>query len=279
MSLVLIRLLALKEPASLVLVLDSLLQSAHHLLREFVFHAPGAVVYLSFETATAPDYATTFLDCSRTPHAEIAAFVAANVPSKKALVIVDSLNYTGAECVAQLVSAIVRPNATVVACYHTDAPVPFSHGHPLLLAVLLHVAQAVFEVSPASDPDEELVRAGRGLLFAPSAAVHRPVFKAHLTYRRKLGKALLYVYKMDTVLHEHCELRERADDAEPADNVLAELTTFNLNTNAKQRSAREKIDMPFMEAQTEIGKMGGAIVYEYEKDDDYDEEDPYEGPF
>ena len=34
-----------------------------------------------------------------------------------------------------------------------------------------------------------------------------------------------------------------------------------------------------MQAQESLGSAGGAIVYEFEKDDDYDEEDPYEDPF
>ena len=44
-----------------------------------------------------------------------------------------------------------------------------------------------------------------------------------------------------------------------------------------QKAARENVALPFLEAQS--FNAGGAIVYEYEKDDDYDEEDPYEDPF
>lgn len=45
-------------------------------------------------------------------------------------------------------------------------------------------------------------------------------------------------------------------------------------TKAGQRSSR----IAFSGMAQSFGQ-GGAIVYEYEKDDDYDEEDPYEDPF
>ncbi|KAF5105173.1 hypothetical protein DV451_000089 [Geotrichum candidum] len=63
--------------------------------------------------------------------------------------------------------------------------------------------------------------------------------------------------------------------------LLKGLTTFNLTTTDKQKAEREKVDLPFLQAQ-EVGQggaQGGAIIYEFEKDDDYDEEDPYEDPF
>ena len=61
--------------------------------------------------------------------------------------------------------------------------------------------------------------------------------------------------------------------------MLEGLTNFNLTTTKKQQIAREQVELPYMEAQESLGASGGAIVYEFEKDDDYDEEDPYEDPF
>ena len=63
------------------------------------------------------------------------------------------------------------------------------------------------------------------------------------------------------------------------ESLLKDLTTFNLTTSSKQKLAREQVELPFMQAQESLGAAGGAIVYEFEKDDDYDEEDPYEDPF
>lgn len=284
-SLVLLqRHLALKESSPFTLVLDSLGQSGYYLLQEFVHRSSGPVVFLSYETVRA-DYATAFLDCSKaTPH-EVVKFVESNVhassPAKRALVIIDSLNYIPADAITQLISSIGLPKATVVGCYHTSAPEPYSSGYPSAIALLRYIAQAVFEVSPQSVPDEEEYHQSLAqFLFLPNQGLNLATFKLHLTNRRKLGKALTYDYIVNSSTHEYSEFTEVGEDAgAKEEDMLKELTTFNLSTNTKQRSAREKVDLPFMEAQTEIGKMGGAIVYEFEKDDDYDEEDPYEDPF
>lgn len=63
--------------------------------------------------------------------------------------------------------------------------------------------------------------------------------------------------------------------------MLEGLTTFNLGMTEKQKMAKASTELPFYQAQEfgDGGARGGAIVYEFEKDDDYDEEDPYEDPF
>ena len=100
-----------------------------------------------------------------------------------------------------------------------------------------------------------------------------------MTNRRKSGKALVYQYIVDTNTHEYTVFKPLTEETVEDELLLKDLTTFNLTTSTKQKLAREQVELPFMEAQTELGKYGGAIVYEFEKDDDYDEEDPYEDPF
>lgn len=285
-SLVLLqRHLSLKESSPFTLIFDSLGQSAYYLVQEFVHHSPGPVVYLSYETTSAPDYASAFLNCSKLSAQEIQKFVESSIssasPAKKALVLIDSLNYIPAEGITQLVSSLVLPKATVIGCYHTNIPEPFSAGYPSASVILRYIAQAIFEVSPETIGDEEEYQQQLSLLlFVPTRGFNMPKFKLHLENRRKLGKSLLHDFIVDSTTHvyEQYVAAETEDDVNEED-MLKELTTFNLSTNAKQRFAREKVDLPFMEAQTEMGKMGGAIVYEFEKDDDYDEEDPYEDPF
>lgn len=285
-SLVLLqRHLALKENSPFTLILDSLGQSAIYLLREFVHHSSGPVVFLSYETATKPPNVSAFLDCSDLSPREIAQFVEPVVSSasvaKKPLVIIDSLNYISADALTQLISTLALPKATVVACYHKNVPEPFSTGYPSAAVVLKYISQAIFEVSPAKVPDEEEYQNQVNLLlFLPGKGLNLHVFRLNLVNRRKLGKSLLYDYIVDCKSHQYTQyVPEEPVAAASEHDLLKELTTFNLSTNAKQRFAREKVDLPFMEAQVEIGKMGGAIVYEFEKDDDYDEEDPYEDPF
>ena len=65
------------------------------------------------------------------------------------------------------------------------------------------------------------------------------------------------------------------------DELLNNLTTFNLSTTREQRVAKERVELPFIEAQKNIGSIAGSTVYEFDKDDDYDDDDvdnPYEDP-
>lgn len=277
------RLLALKESAPFSVVLDSLAQSAHYLLAEFAHRTSGPVIFLGFETPVSPAYASAFLNCSDVQLDAIAKFVAETLalfprsPSRP-LVVVDSLNYVDAADVAGFVSAIVLLQASVVAVYHKNAPQPQSAGYPGAMALLSYIAQAIFDVAPAKVADTEELSNAVGCLALPPQ-LNLPVFKLTLTNRRKSGKALVYHYTVDTVTHEYSVFKPEEDDVVEDEELLKDLTTFNLTTSSKQRLAREQVELPFMEAQTELGKYSGAIVYEFEKDDDYDEEDPYEDPF
>lgn len=281
----LLRHLSLKESSPFALILDSLGQSARYLLGEFVHHCSGPVVYLSYETSVQPQYASAFLDCSEASPVVIAKFVESNISSataaKKAFIFIDSVNYVLAEEITQLVSAIALPRATVVGCYHTNVPQPFSAGYPSALVVLRYIAQAIYEVSPEKPIDEEeFLRQLKQLQFLPEQGFNAQIFRLRFVIRRKLGKSLTYDYIVDSTTHMYKEyVAAETEEILSEEEMLKDLTTFNLSTNSKQKFAREKVDLPFMEAQSEIGKTGGAIVYEYEKDDDYDEEDPYEDPF
>ena len=118
--------------------------------------------------------------------------------------------------------------------------------------------------------------------------LNNSVFNLLLINRRKSGRSLRYNFQIDSKKHEYILINGKENNANSSsDNPINEaetpemlqgLTTFNLTTSEKQRRAKEQVNLPFLEAQ-QYGSSGGAIVYEYEKDDDYDEEDPYEDPF
>lgn len=276
------RLLALKESAPFSLVLDSLVQSAHHLLAEFAHRSAANVVYVGFESPAPPPFASTFVDASRMPLDAVSKFVADSLASfprsaSRSLVIVDSLNYIDAADITAFVASLVLPQASVVAVYHKNTPQPQSTGYPGAVSLLSYIAQAIFDLSPAKVADDEDLANAVGRLALPPN-LNLPVFKVTLTNRRKSGKALVYHYTIDTVTHEYSVLKPEENTVEE-EELLKDLTTFNLTTSSKQRLAREQVELPFMEAQSELGKYSGAIVYEFEKDDDYDEEDPYEDPF
>lgn len=278
------RQLALKENALFCLVLDSLRQSAHYLVEEFVHHSSGPVIYLSFESIAQPPYATEYLDCGSESLSTIQNFLkekASRAGSAKTLVIVDSLNYIAADHIVSFISGIVLPLTTVVGCYHTNVPQIPVTGYPSAQSLLTYIAQAIFEVDPVKINDEEYVDTELARFHFPtSEKLNLPVFRLALVNRRKSGKSLTYNYIVDTTRHEYEVYKPQEDSVSEEDEaMLKNLTTFNLTTSSKQKLAREQVELPFMEAQTEMGKMGGAIVYEFEKDDDYDEEDPYEDPF
>ncbi|KAM9934489.1 hypothetical protein OXX80_005916 [Metschnikowia pulcherrima] len=285
-SLVLLnRHLAIKENSPFTLIIDSLSQSACHLLREFAHRCNGSVVYLSYETTVKPSYATSFMDCSRAGQKEIQEFVhaASNGHStlSKTLVIIDSLNYLDDGTHASFVSAIVQPSLSIVACYHSNVPSAHSSGYPSPLKLLSYVASSIFEVMPLEDGDpEEMAGKMSSFQFPTNRGLNSEKFKLAFTNRRKSGKSSTNAFIVDTNLHTYEIYRPRKDEENQEDEeLLKDLTTFNLTTSSKQKLAREQVELPFMEAQTELGKFGGAIVYEFEKDDDYDEEDPYEDPF
>lgn len=285
-SLVLLnRHLATKENAPFTLIIDSLLQSAYHLLQEFVHRSNGQVIYLSFETTVKPEYATSYMDCSCATVKQIQQFLEglreASSVSSKTMIVIDSLNYLDEGSHASFISQIVHPSSSVIACYHKNVPSVPTRGYPPSLNLLSFIALAILEVEPltsnaAEDLDSKISR----FQFPPSKGLNLTRFKLQMTSRRKSGKSLVNAFVIDTQKHEYEVYKSTEDNPKPEDEeLLKDLTTFNLTTNTKQRLAREQVELPFMEAQTELGKYGGAIVYEFEKDDDYDEEDPYEDPF
>lgn len=277
------RQLALKENAHFCLILDSLRQSSHFLVQEFVHNSSGNAIYLSYESISKPDYATEYLDCSLVLLQQIQAFLKekSSTSALKTLVIVDSLNYIPDDQIVQLISNIVLPTTTIIGTFHTNVPQVAKSGYPGAQMLLLYIAQAIFEVEPVKIEDEEYVENKLAQFQFPiSEKLNTPMFRLNLINRRKLGKSLTYNYIVNAVKHEYEVYKPQEDTINEEDEaVLKGLTTFNLTTNDKQKLAREQVELPYLEAQTEMGKMGGAIVYEFEKDDDYDEEDPYEDPF
>ncbi|KAG5372905.1 Elongator complex protein 5 [Yarrowia sp. C11] len=106
-------------------------------------------------------------------------------------------------------------------------------------------------------------------------------YEVHLDYRRKSGRSVLATYTVDSASHAVAIAPSKAQQQENDAELLKGLTTFNLTTSTKNQQAKDNVELPFLESQKygDGGVQGGAIVYQYEKDDDYDEEDPYEDPF
>ncbi|KAI3406703.1 hypothetical protein KGF56_000549 [Candida oxycetoniae] len=300
-AVLLTRLLSLRESSSFHLVLDSLTQSSYYLVREYIHHQYGhqhanEVIYLSFETGNRPQWATEFVDCTVESQKDAVQFVktyinslSAASRSSKILIIVDSLNHLPNEHVIQFVTGLVAPNAVVVATYHTSCVEPFVKytNYPSTISLLTYFASTIFEVEPifnssVVDDEETLERQVAKLNFPANANLNSQVFKLVLTNRRRSGRSIVYKFTIDCKRHSYELLKEKEEEnyKEDEESLLKDLTTFNLTTSSKEKLAREQVELPFMQAQEALGSTaGGAIVYEFEKDDDYDEEDPYEDPF
>ncbi|KAI5965572.1 uncharacterized protein KGF55_000934 [Candida pseudojiufengensis] len=149
------------------------------------------------------------------------------------------------------------------------------------MSLLTYIASSIFEIVPLVNQDDEILDGNISKLnFPVNYNLNNEIFKVVLTNRRKSGRSLVYRFKIDSKKHEYEVINEKSSSENAEDEeLLKDLTTFNLTTSDKEKLAREQVELPFMQAQEALGSAGGAIVYEFEKDDDYDEEDPYEDPF
>lgn len=290
-TVLLTRLLSLKESSSFHLILDSLTQSSYYIIQEYIYRlSPNShnVIYLSFETINKPDYADEFLDCCVMSLQQIIEKIQSvnTAANKRTLIIIDSLNYLPDYEISSFISRLVGPTITLVGTYHTQTPESVSKypNYPSAVTLLTYVASTIYElypITPDSIDEEHLDSAVNRLNFPTNCNLNDEVHRVLLTNRRKSGRSLIYKLVINCRTHEYSIWKDQQDDeqVEEDESLLKDLTTFNLTTSSKQKLAREQVELPFMQAQESLGSAGGAIVYEFERDDDYDEEDPYEDPF
>ena len=290
-TVLLTRLLSLKENSSFHLILDSLTQSSYYLIQEYVHRCSkttSKIIYLSFETINEPDYCNEFIDCSAMTLLQIIEKVKPlRESNERLLIIVDSLNYVNNDELAHFVAQLVGPTITLVGVYHTQCTTSLSKypNYPSSETLLTYIASTIFELYPLipdSLDEEELEAKVKNLTFPINTNLNSSIFKVILTNRRKSGRSLTYTLIINSLNHEYEIWKDKQESDEilqEDESLLKDLTTFNLTTSSKQKLAREQVELPFMQAQESLGAAGGAIVYEFEKDDDYDEEDPYEDPF
>lgn len=283
------RIIDLKENTPFILILDGFFQSSYYLLKEIASKNNSTkILYLSYETLKKPHYADFYIEALGTPVKELLENISnivkpLNEKKEKLVIIIDSMNYIPSEDLVSFISSITRPNLYLIGVYHTDFMQCKSANlyYPSEIKLLTYIANSIMEVFPLSDDsiDEELLDYKFSRLEYPvNSSINAEKFWLTLTSKRKSGRCLTFRYVIDTKLHE-CQVLRKQDEKNPEQELLEDLTTFNLNTSLKQKLAKEKVELPFMEAQENLGSYGGAIVYEFEKDDDYDEEDPYEDPF
>lgn len=292
------RVLNLAEVTPLILCIDSMAQSSKWFLEEIIYclksgtHA-FSVIFISFETAARPYYATHFLDGNsktlKSIHETVTALLPADKDSNSAemkyLVMIDTLNSIDVESLTTFLSSISSPHATILGVYHNDVRNNFPRNteyYPDALSLLKFVATKTVTVTPYyyrnETHNEELDNAMS--TFAIPKRLNDSVYEITLQIHRRSGRPIEHRYLIDSKLHDYNSVsKEESTEPSTDDNpdMLQGLTTFNLATTSKQKESKNNVNLPFLEAQS--FNTGGAIVYQYEKDDDYDEEDPYEDPF
>lgn len=311
-SVILPRLLGLRDHSPFILLLDTVAQSSRFLELELFHRVPkdANIIYLSYETSRIPDRANHTILCSKKSNTEIhddvnkilehsssmyhiSYFFYHLLTLAENVLFIDSLAYIDPEQLTSFLIPLLGPRTSVIATYHTDIPSKAqstNSSYPSALALLSYFATAVLTISPVpkDDVNDESERTRLVQQFIlPAASCNQPTFHVLLTHRRRSGRAIEASYIVNAKSHEIEYLIQKQPEevlgasAAEEQELLKGLTTFNLTTTDKQKEAKDKVDLPFLQAQ-EVGfggVNGGAIIYEFEKDDDYDEDDPYEDPF
>lgn len=294
------RVLALREQTPFLVALDTSAQG-HGVLLSEILGAIGAflptsdvvsgprgqresvvpITYISYETSKrhAPSYVGErfhpFYSMSKPNQEKVLDELA--VSQARNLIIVDSFNHLTKGELLRLLRLLSNPNNIIYGAYHLDVKGK-TEQTPSVLHHVITLASVVLGIKPRGVDDSvyELQVEERGFPTVSSTSQLRLDF----TYRRKSGREVQYTFNVDTSTHTYdLVLPTTTEQPEEDDSLLKDLTTFNLTTNTKQRAQRAQVELPFMEAQQSLGAVGSAIVYTFEKDDDYDEDDPYEDPF
>lgn len=302
------RIFSLREPCPFLLVSDTFIQSATYLTDELITKARTSsselsIIYISFETVHVPSYikqgTDLFINLLNENFESVLSKIFQNdnnnnnssTNEKRKLIIVDSLNYIPKNKILLFLKLIMKPSHTVYGVYHQDLTNLSSNNssdsimkNPSIYTYLHFLSSCVFDVKPIDFEDSDSIY-NQILINGPTfplgiRSTQQPTFFLDLTYRRKSGRSLEYKFTINSQTHTYEVFTNKNNEsAQDDESLLKDLTTFNLGTTQKQKEQRDKVFLPFMEAQKSMGSVGSSIVYEFEKDDDYDEEDPYEDPF
>ncbi|CCE93439.1 Elongator subunit IKI1 TDEL_0G00720 [Torulaspora delbrueckii] len=293
-SILLKRVLSLADFSPLVLAIDSIAQSSCKLIEEVYYNAKESgdftIIYISFETANEPSYADIFIRAEALSLEKLSQTIQSYLPpsnrptKSKFLVVIDSINHISTNHISQFVGSIASLHSTLLAVYHADLPEyqekTLAH-YPSSIELLNFMATTILKVQQVTSKNatEEEIENDLSRFLIPRG-LNNDIFKLTLTTRRKSGRSQSYSFHINTKTHSYeTIIASSPADGEGNENpeMLQGLSTFNLSTSAKQKMAKEQVELPFLEAQS--FNTGGAIVYQFEKDDDYDEEDPFEDPF
>ena len=281
------RLLSLKERCPFILCLDSISQSSYYMIEEFLYKLKECTkILISYETLRKPSAYSLFYEGYLSNISEISYYVRQEVSkntTKKYLLVIDCLNYIADEDICNFIASLSAPNVTIVGTLHFNMLQRNAEltNVPHALSLLSYIAGTILEIEPIflKVDEEDLTNCLSKLKIPANCQLNSGFYKVNMTAKRKSGRTLQHSFSIDTQTHEYTLFKNEKEDEVEQEDMFRDLTTFNLNTTTKQKLAKQQVELPFMQAQEALGSAGGAIVYQYEKEDDYDEEDPYEDPF
>lgn len=287
-ALLLPRILALKDVSPFILVIDSLAQSAQFFFDEFLHRVPPHthITFISFESIDHPARADVVVSGHGKTLQQVLSHVKESASGKQSsLVCVDNLSYIPMDQLSQFLLGLMSTKSIVSAVYHgeiEDATLSSCYSyHPQFISLLKYFATTLVRVEPLKDQDDETRRQFASFTFSPF--YNQSKFKANVLHKRKSGRGMSADYHIDFTNHDIEFVPPKINSVRDEQDIsaLQGLSTFNLGTTSVQKLAKENVELPYFGAQEygEGGAQGGAIIYEFEKDDDYDEEDPYEDPF
>ncbi|RKO93720.1 Elongator complex protein 5 [Blyttiomyces helicus] len=309
---VLERIAAWKEASSLIVVEDSTKQSSHRLLRELAdppapFLGPGQPLVTSADSSATPSarikvpvvfdvFSGLFAwgaenfrasaDVSEVVGQRTSACSLDDLVTKRKTVLIDSispllLRYP-LSYIASLVkklSALGSDTIRVIVPFHGDIPLPPSpdpRGAPELKAILAHLGTTYITVGPVKKRDQYEPTDAHDPTKGICEVLHRrrsgKIAREVVGYRSPPNATNLFRLKFTTLEDvlgvEEESLELPSSDSAPKPDPTADLS-FNLRLTDEQKNARSEVVLPYIKAQAQ-----GAIYYEPDEGDDYDDEDP-----
>ena len=196
-------------------------------------------------------------------------------------------------------STILTPTTSLLATYHTDIPLPPSPTNPYApspLTNLKYLATTIFtthsfdqvlarkRAADKSQPEPVfgLAEEKDGVLVGMGANGCKRLV-VEMEHRRKSGRGVEETFFVPGVeakekivlLDDHPafrreEVRDGKVGGEGGEEVLS---TFDLGITERQRRDREGVVLPYFDAQSGEGGVGGRILYDMGAEDDFDDEE------
>ncbi|KAG0241803.1 hypothetical protein BGW41_005310 [Actinomortierella wolfii] len=261
------RLLTGKEPSPFILIKDNLEQSGLVLGLELLSHSPKDHTIVLVCSESSPDSLEPF-------------FKGSNNLRKTTKVIVDLIAaLPDTFNMLRSITSVLTDTSRMIAIYHEDMPDADTFhpdaSKPYATHSLAHIAHTQILIRNAERIREEQEDLRNGVVRRREFSYLTPSSNAwdsavcEVEHRRKSGKVAREVVNVWEVAGEMPDIEkldlEESQTVDPTANL-----SFNLNLTEEQRKAKNETVLPYVKTQ----ETSGAIYYEPDAGDDFDDDDP-----